>query len=204
MRNLSAALLFEANRLDSGNPWLLLYDIILPSNRGTIYLVRNNENVIFNGNEYIAFPLELDMVNETNKGDIQSLVLKVSNVTRIVQSYLEELEGLIGGQVIVRIVNYANLSEDYSELERTYDVTNSSADSQYVTLTLGAPNPLGKRFPLHKYLSDHCNWEFTDVECAYEGTDLTCRRVLEDCKNKNNSSRFGGHIGMGGGGIKVV
>jgi len=204
MKNLSQALLIEANKLGSGSPWLILFEIILPDEQGTLRLVRNNEDVTFGGYEYVAFPLELDSVSDTSKGEIQTLTVKVSNVTRVVQAYLEELEGIIGGQVIIRIVNAGLLEENYAELERTYDIISSSADSQYVSIVLGAPNPLGKRFPLNKYLADHCNWKFRSVECGYVGTDLTCRRVLEDCQHKSNSRRFGGYIGLSTGGVRVV
>jgi lambda family phage minor tail protein L len=204
MKNLSQALLMEAMNINSANPWLILFDIILPDSQGTLRLVKNNENITFDGDEYLAFPLELDSVSDSSDSDIQTLTVKVSNVTRVIQAYLEELDGLIGGQVTLRIVNAGLLSENYSELERTYDIIGSSADSQYVSITLGAPNPLGKRFPLDRYLANHCNWKFKTIECGYVGIDLTCKRTLEDCQNKVNSRRFGGHPGLTPGGISVV
>jgi phage-related protein len=54
----------------------------------------------------------------------------------------------------------------------TYEVLGCTADSTWVTFTLGAPNPLNRRFPLYKYISNHCNWKFGNDECNYSFTPV--------------------------------
>lgn len=49
----------------------------------------------------------------------------------------------------------------------TYEVLGCVADATWVTFTLGAPNPLNRRFPLYRYISNHCNWKFGERECNY-------------------------------------
>jgi len=73
-------------------------------------------------NKYIAFPFELEPTKQTSKGEIPTLTVRVSNITRLIQPYLEALDGGIGSIVKITVVNSAHLSENYSELEMTFDV----------------------------------------------------------------------------------
>ena len=109
MKNLPAALLLEKNRLATPNPWLILLDIRLPDNT-MLYVVRNTEDVVFQGRTYTAFPFEFEPTKETSKGEIPTVTLRVSNITQVFQAYLEAQDGGIGGMVTMRVVNAAYLA----------------------------------------------------------------------------------------------
>ncbi|MEK6531253.1 MAG: hypothetical protein AABZ23_02025 [Deltaproteobacteria bacterium] len=96
------------------------------------------------------------------------------------------------------------LDESSSELTMGFDVLATQADSQWCTFTLGAPNPMRRRFPLHRYIAFHCNWQFKSAECGYPGGDTTCNRNLDACRGKSNSKRFGGYPGLGSRSVRVV
>lgn len=168
MKSLSAALILEKNKIASPNPWLITLDIALndPSNT-IIYLVKNTENITFQTITYTAFPFELDAAKEDMNGEIPTLTLRVSNITRALQAYLESLDGFRDATVTIRIINSANLSENYADLETTLDVLSTTSDVYWVTFTLGAPNPLRYRFPQSRYIASHCNWKFKGRECYY-------------------------------------
>jgi len=208
MKALSPNLILEKNLYSSSHPWLILLDVEI-SEAETIYLVRNTEDIVFNGHTYVAFPFEVSAVQHFAKGQIPSVNLRVSNVTRAIQTYLEDNDGLIGNQVILRVVNseYLTATADltaYALLALTFQILNCSSDVNWVNFNLGVPNPMNRRFPLYRYIGDHCNFIFKGTECSYPGVVATCKRTLEDCQTLQNSARFGGYKGLTGGGIRIV
>ena len=220
-------LIIEKNKLGSKDPWLLLCKIILNDGGPTEYrLVRNPTDVYFddgNGSElYTAFPFELETQNISSKGEISELVLKVCNITRLLQPNLETLNGAIGSTIKLVVVHFDGSTStptgniaDYADLTQTYSVLGCVSDVNWVVFSLGAPNPLRQSFPLNKYLALHCRWQF-DVpgtnpspECGYDTygdgmSKTTCDRTCEACKAHDNSDRFGGFVGLQTGGIRIV
>lgn len=203
MKTLPASLILEKNKIATANAWLVLLDVVLTDDT-ELFLVKNSENITYNSQAYTAIDFEIDSTKESSSGEIPTVTLRVSNITRVLQAYLEDLGGAIGSTVTVRVVNAAHLAEDYTELEMTYDVLKTSSNAQWVTFTLGAPNPLRRRFPLYRYIADHCAWTFKGAECGYAGAASTCKRTLPDCQAKSNSARFGGFKGLSGGYIRLA
>lgn len=204
MKNLPANLIIEKNKIASPNPWLILLDVTLTDNT-QFFFVKNTSNIWFGDpqQEYTAINFEIDPPKESSTGEIPTATLRISNVTKIIQTYLEQLEGCVGSTVVVRIVNYAYLAENYAELEMTFDVIATNSDAKWVSFTLGAPNPLRRRFPLYRYIANHCGWSYESAECGYVGDLETCERTLIDCRLHDNSKRFGGYVGLGGN-VKLV
>lgn len=203
MKTLPAALILEKNKLSTPNPWLMTLDVTFPD-ASVIYLVRNTENITFQTRTYLAFPFMPPEIKEDSKGQIQSVQLRMSNVTRILQGYLESQDGAVGAKIILRVVNAAHLTENYAELEMEFEVMEAFSDAEWVTFTLGAPNPMRSNFPQYRYLAGHCNWKFKSYECAYAGAETACARTLDACKALNNSRRFGGFPGLTGGGVRFA
>ncbi len=203
MKSLSQNLISEKNKLSSDSPWLILLDIIL-NNEGetTIRLVRNTEDVDYNGNTYTAFNFELEPTKYASQGEIPTLELRVSNISRLIQPYLEDLNGGIGSTVTITIVNHQLIEEDYSELEMTFDVLACSADVNFVSFSLGAPSLLRQRCPLYRYLALHCRWKYGSVECGH--SEGSCNRTLANCRTNDNTEHFGGFVGLKSGGVKIA
>ena len=176
---METSLVLEKNKLSSTTPWLILLEINVPSTPPTtVYLVRNTENITFNSQEYTAFPFEIDVSKQVSKGDIPTIELKADNVTRTLQKYLEDCDGLVDTQMTVRVVAKPTGESVYYEAQSwTYDVLAVHSDANYVYFTLGAPNPLSKRFPVHRYIAFNCRWRFrvnssvVAPECGYTGND---------------------------------
>lgn len=203
MKSLPANIIIEKNKLATPSAWLILLDISLPDG-SKFYLVKNNENVTFNSQVYTALNFDVEPTKASAQGEIPTVTLRVSNVTRVLQDYLESTNGGVGATVTLRVVNSAYLSENYSELTMTFDVLATVADAYWVSFTLGAPNPLRWRFPLNRYIANHCNWQYKSAECGYSGTASTCKRTLQDCRDRFNSGRYGGYMGMSTGGVRLV
>ncbi len=203
MLTLPTAILQTKNALYTPSAWLVLLDIIL-SDDYKFYFVANNENITFDGQEYTAFPFELDESEQSTSGNIPTLKLRVANVTQVIMGYIEELEGGMGAQVTVRVVNSGQLAEDCADLEATYDVLQCEATAEWIAFTLGAPNPLRRRYPPNRHIATTCNWLFKSVECAYAGAETTCARNYAACSVLGNTARFGGYIGLSQKGWKVA
>lgn len=203
MKSLPAALTIEKNRLATAGAWVVLLEITLTDDDSTVLrFAYNTEDVVFEGNTYTAFPFEIEATKQTSKGEIPTVTLRVSNVTRLIQPYLEELDGGVGSVVKITVVSTKHLTEDYSELEMTFDVLATQSNARWVTFTLGAPNPLRQRFPLNQFIALHCRWRVNSVECGL--SDATCDRTLTNCRENANSVRFGGFPAMRSGAVKVV
>lgn len=202
---LPLALRQASNAFGQDSPWLPLVTITMPAPDTTVFrLVPNTEDVVFQSNTFTAFPVQIDLPKETAKGEIPTLTLRLSNVTRVVQGHLEVLNGGIGATVELVIVNTAHLSEDYAELTLTFDVLSAECTPQWVSLKCGPANPMRRRFPLYRYIARYCNWQFKGVECGYTGSDTICRRSYDACKSKGNLPRFGGFPGLDAGGLRVA
>ena len=200
--SLSAAAILEKNKLASDAPWLVLLELSLEGT--TIRVVRNTEDVTWNGYTWTAFPFALDETGETSRGEVPQLALRISNVSRVMQSYFEGSGGAVGSQVIVRVVHADHLDLTTAEVEEVFEVVESRADAVWVTLMLGLRNPMMLRFPRHRFLRTHCRWKFRGTECGYTGSETMCDRTLTACQARGNTARFGGFPNLPGEGIYVT
>lgn len=197
MLTLPLALRIEKNKLVATAPWLLLLNVTLPD-ASVIRLVRNTEDVTFGGNSYIAFAFDIDGMRSGGDGRIQGVSLKVANPGRALQPYMEAHDGLVGCGITLRVVHADNLAADYSELTLQWEVLSAESAEDWIAFSLGAENPLRRRFPLHVAIPFSCNWPFKGVECGYSGVATSCPRTLDHCRKLGNSVRFGGRPGITG------
>lgn len=203
MLPLPPAILRAANRMDQSDPWLILLDVQIDG-EPTMYLVNNNEDITFEGRTYIAFAFTIDQPKQSSKGEIPSIQLQVANATRTLQTYVEAYQGGVGATITVRIVNAGQLAENYAELTTELTVLACKCTAQWVIFTLGAVSPMNKKFPPDQYIALSCRFRFKGPHCGYSGAATGCDRSLDACRALGNSSRFGGHPGLDGRGIRLV
>lgn len=205
MLSLPSLVTLEKNKLSSSSVWLVLLTVTLPD-ATVIRIVRNNEDVTYQGNVFTAFDFALEAVEMDSKGKLPSVSLRVGNVGRVFQSYIEAQEGAVGSTVLLQVVNSSLLAQDFTELDLSFEIQKTSADSSYVTFELGIPSPLNKRFPLYRYSGSICNWvsNFKGAECKYAGVTTTCDGRFVTCEGLGNDLNFGGHLGLGQGGVRFV
>lgn len=201
MLDVPLALRLEANKLVQTRPWLVLLELTLPD-ASILRLVRNTDDIPYNGYTWTAFPFTVDVVGESGDGKVQQVVLRASNVGQALTPYLEANDGLVGCQVRLITVHEGSLAEDYASLTLAYDIvaTRLPPGATWVEFTLGAENPMRRRFPPYAAVPLHCQWvaNFKGAECKYAGADATCSGSLTACRLKNNSANFGGRPGITG------
>ena len=214
--SLSAVAYLEKNKVASTKAWLVLIEVTMPDT--TVFRVcANSENVtwpVTSGDLYTAFPFEIDEIGDSSKGEVPSVGLRVSNVARILEPYLEDQDGLIDSVVVIRVVNSTHVTtpsqgsgvnNNTPEVELEYEIIDSNADSMWVNFTLGAMNPFNRRFPRSKVWKNICRYKhFKGDRCQYAGAETSCDRSLDTCRNTmNNSINFGNCPGVGTKGIYV-
>lgn len=205
MKDLPDELKVLKNSIRQEKPWLILLDITLNNDaEDVLYLVRNTEDIVFNGNTYTAFNFNLEMNKLTNAGEIPSLKASISNADRTLQGYLEDLDGMVGSTCKITVVNSSNLSADHTELEQIWDIVETTVSDTLVSFRLSLPNLLRVRYPLTRFLANHCSFTYRFSECGYIGELPTCKRTLDACKAHSNTARYGGYVGLSSDSVRVV
>lgn len=193
MRTLSTAALIEKNKLATDSAWLILLEVTIGATN--LKLVANNEDILWNGDTWQAFPFELDTVGETGKGEIPAVIVKVSNVTGEVQRLLEANGGANGVPVVIRVIN-TEVTTTTPELELSFVVESSTHDEQWITFRLTGANCLTRRVPRRRYLKDFCPFVYGGIECGVSAATMatypTCNRTSANCTERGNFTRFGG------------
>ena len=190
MRVFSEAAVLEKNRLASDAPFLIFLEIENPS-IGEIRLVRNTENIQWQGKEWQAFPLDIETSSEDGK-TIPALNVKVSNCGGIIQTYLQQYNGLVDSGVRLMVALASNLANPNPEFELDFLIQSASYDESWVTFCLSASAELMNRFPAHRYINNFCPFHCGDIRCGYIGAG-NCVNTLESCLIP---SRFGGEPGI--------
>lgn len=205
MHNLSLIAKLEKNKISSTGAWLVLIEVQFQGT--TIRIVNNNEDIEWpagSGTVWTAFPFELGEVGENSKGELPSLQLKVSNITRTIQQYLEEYAGGTDATVILRVVMSEHLDLTTPELTETFSVKSTSTAVRWAYFNLGPDCAMTQRFPSERYMQNFCPYKFKGIKCGYNGLEIACNKTLADCRARNNSTRFGGCPGIpGAGGLYV-
>ena len=192
MLSISAISKAEKNKLSTDSAFLILLEIRL---QNTVYICYNNEDVVWKGHIYQAFPFELGETSEESDGSDPNVSLKVSNVAQGLQWHVEDSGGGVGTQVILRVVNSKNLNGN-ADLEEYYTVLSCKIDEQWIDFTLGNEYSARTRRPLDRYMKNNCPFVYKGIRCAYRGNLEDCKHTLADCRAHKNSKRFGGFPGI--------
>jgi len=205
-----AALASFKNALATGSRFVWLYEIQVPTATPTRYrFCAQTEPVTFDGNEYSPFPITHDVMKEGQTGDLPTLNLTVSNVSREIAGTLESYNGLIGQPVkimLVLSVNSYDTSPQFPEqaiLEWDFKITAMSISAEGASATLGDISLYEVHVPKNRISKRYCRFKYRDADCGYTGELSNCDKSLEGpmgCKAHGADSsihpaRFGGFPG---------
>lgn len=211
MLNLPSSLITAKNAWDSDEPTLIVVKVDIPDVLAIpMRVVANDVDINWKdpddgvAYDWIAFPFEIDDLGEPGKGEMPNLVLRVSNIGRAVQGYVDQADGGIDGQVTIHAINGGNLAIEETYVTMTFTVGGTSCDEQWVTFKLTSMDPFRRKFPKNRHLKNYCSYKFKDVFCAYSGPEGECNHTLTRCKELGNDDRFGGFPSVGLDGLKVT
>lgn len=198
-----------------------------PDKKGEIYrfhngLTQGGKNLVWQGNEYTAYPINAEGFELSSSGPSNRPTLTLSNLYGLVTGIVADFGQGIGGKVVRRQV-YAKFLDSVN-----FDGGNPNADpmqeavSLYVieqlkslddvTATFELALPIetdGARIPLLMITSDTCIWQYRSSQCGYTGGPVAdeydkpttdpkkdkCSHCLRGCKlrwGQNAVLPFGG------------
>ncbi len=175
------------------NQPIFLYTLFSYDGASDLNLAGDKTNVTFDGVEYTAFPISHDLTAENSQGEINSVNLTVSNISRLLQGYLETYD-LRDKKVRIRMVWRNRLAYPADKIDFEYYIDSYTADQDNVVfLLLPRISALGLKVPARIYSRNYCQWKnFKGTECGYAGAETECNRTKQRCKELGNYKRFGG------------
>jgi lambda family phage minor tail protein L len=202
-RHLSLASVIDKNRIASEIAWIALMEVeIVNPDTGlyveTLRVANNPEDVTFAGQTFTKGAFEFDMNHEA--GSVPQMEVVAKDYTRTIQARMEAYRGGTGFRVRLMVINSGAPSLDpRPDIEEEFIVTKAAANNYVVTFTLGADNPLTRRYPFRYQFKDRCPWRYKGVECGYDGDLKTCDFSLQGdngCAAHGNARNFGGFPGI--------
>lgn len=156
-------------------------------------LAEYKEDVVFDGVTYQKFPISMEAVTENIQAEIDTIKIKVANVNRLIQSYLETYD-LREKMLSIKQVWANQLADTDNYIQYLFWIDKYSANDQTIEFECSSKFDVNEvNLPLGRYFRGVCRWRlYKGVECAYTGALLTCNRTLADCRLHNNQLRFGG------------
>lgn len=191
MIELTDAFIAEKNKLE--NRPIYLYEIEdFDGQSNNLLFAAYDDDVSFNGKVYLKFPITHESIGENTTGEVDALVVKVSNVSRFIQEKLETFD-LRGKKVIITLVFANLLSSSLNRLDQIFYIDGYSANIQTVDFTCTTKfDLLATEIPVRKFWRNHCTWKFKSIQCGYAGAEGVCNKTFQRCKQLVNSVRFGG------------
>lgn len=189
-----SAAIMEKNKLASDKPFLMLVEVNHKSLPDTVRLVRNTEDITWNGHVWTRFPLKCDSVTTDGK-TMPTYKLSVSSCGGLLMGYVKRYEGLTDAAVKIYMVHAAMLDRTQPLMTLEFVVRGTSYDESWITFELGCAPDVYNRFPPDKYMTNYCPFKFKSVQCGYTGDADCCNNTLKECRIRQ---RFGGEQGMTG------
>lgn len=188
---LTDAFIAEKNKLS--NKPIYLYEIEnFDGQSNNLTFAAYDDDIVFNGKTYLKFPLTHESVGENTTGEIDAVMVRVSNVSQFIQNKLESYD-LRGKKIIITMVFANLLSSALNLIEHSYYIDSYNAGVEVVEFTCTSKFDLMKlELPTRKFWRNFCSWKFKSAQCAYAGSATNCNKTFQKCKELNNSVRFGG------------
>jgi len=200
-RDIPADMIEDLSLPNTGNVWMWLCEIVVPT-YDTIRYAKNNQDVVYADNTFRKFNFDVGKQVLSGDGSIPRIVLRISqDISKVMETIINATEGGLGSTVKLIKVNSDFLDTSIPALEVDYDLLLAESDAEWVILTLGIPNPLTQRIPLRTQSSSMCPYAtpslFKGPRCQYAGADTSCTGTIIDCRdNKDNAENWGGDLGL--------
>lgn len=205
----SAEAIAEMNKLRSDRVLVWLYEIQLnvdtTENRWAL-LTAHDEDFVFEGRTYTAYPIKHDRVTGNSAGDLGQTQIAVANIHGLAAQYLRDHGGLCGNRVVVRLLS-AKTGTDPIELSNfESEIQSPTATNATVGLPVGQIPLRNLKFPLGRLVRNRCRYRWFRGELcgwttAQAGNPSFCDRTLDGpdgCAAHENTARFGGQPALPG------
>lgn len=207
---LSLQTIQDKNSLGTDAVFHILLEINIPGT-DQITITDNGEDVIWNSKTWVAFPFDISEVSESGFGEVPQWNITLDNRQRVIEQYLSnydqylKVNGVTGNEITctLYIVNSKDLTNLSPIKEISFELNQPSTNAETATFSMTSNSPFNMIIPKRRFIKQFCYWKFKGTECGYTGIATTCNKSLSQCKQYNNSSRYGGFPGVGIGGIRL-
>jgi phage-related protein len=199
MKSVVTDFIIQKNKLGEAITPIYLYAIQYDSVSNLwLYYSSIASDVVFNGVTYSKNAIKHDSIKEDSSGMLGSLSLKIQNVDKVMQYYLQNYGGLKEKKCLISIVWLEALSNSNCVIEHEYYIKSSTAENDMVSLNLGsAIDVLNLIVPKVVFSPTRCQHdEFKGTGCGYSGVTTTCNRTFKACIALGNQAKFGGFPGV--------
>lgn len=198
MKLLEAAMAASAKQMQADAPHIRLLELTLPTPTPSMLRVANYDRDVQHGNDssgtaltWKRFPFSMGELRENRQGDLPTLALNLTNVTRELMAWIDGYKGLVGQEVTLMRVHSGFLA-DPPLIDFAADVMSCEVDQRVAIFTLGSPKLARQIFPARRWLTQCGVIQFGDADCGYVipaspteavgGGFSTCPRSLEACR----------------------
>lgn len=189
MRSIDSTFTSEKNAQE--NQPVRLYTIWEYDGSNDLHFSEYDSNVTYDGTTYTAFPITFDIISENNQGSIDTVQVKVANVSRIIEAYIQAND-LRGKKVTIKTVWANQLADTDAYIDDVFYIDSYQSDQQTVVFTLTSKfDLLEVQLPLRRYSRNYCQWKYKGTECGATSAQTTCNKTKQDCKARSNYERFG-------------
>jgi lambda family phage minor tail protein L len=187
----------------------------------------NSADIIWDGQAYLAFPIEATDFEYTGTGSLPRPKLRISNIFGTITALMLSLpSGLEGAKVtrirtLARYIDGVNFSggvnpsaDNTAEFPREiYYIDRKAAENRdLIEFELASAFDLvGVRAPKRQCVSNVCQWTYRGPECGYAGNAYfnfndqpvaavgqdVCGKRLSSCEARFSQQRIGGYITLG-------
>ena len=168
---------------------------------------------------YTGIPISSDDIKTSLEGDIPELNITVPNVDRTIESYIQNYNYLRNCEVykITIFARHLPSGSTYAHIGTTPDYNSCIIESMYVdsvtsneesvTFTCKPKFNIANAVLPRRRFTIECSWTYNDTACSVDptvySTYTTCNYSLDDCRMRQNESRFGGFPAIPKGSIWV-
>ena len=179
--NVPSIAFLEKNLLATGERFVWLYEVEVPTSTPTRYrFVRDNEAVTFRGNVYSPFPITHNETKADDRGNLPTVELTVSNVSRELMSNLNTYGGLVGQPVRLILTHALAIVTGEDIWQHDYKIIKTTANETAVTATLGDLNLYDAKIPAQRMMRFYCRHQYMDAFCGY-AVDSSHANFLASC-----------------------
>ncbi len=157
-----------------------------------LYFAEHKEDVTFDDITYTKFPMSREAATENTSGEIDVVKIRLANVSRVIQYYLENYD-LGGKKVIIRQVWADKLADVANVRTEVFYIDRYTASDKVVEFDCSSKFDVQDvELPFGRYMRGVCRWKrFKDANCKYVGGYATCNRTMAACRERQNIINFG-------------
>lgn len=134
-RELSEKFKANLNVTSSCNPDIELIEITHPDLASVVRLSNFHEDVISNGEVYLATRFDVEWPSDKSGGEDPRAKIKFDNIGRSITQWVEQSQGGRCGEIVLKIINKE--CPDEIGLELCMDITSICMDCEKILITIG-------------------------------------------------------------------